>query len=983
MPWKYVRALLLLLAFCLCSPVFGRSAEPSPATATPSAVPGADAVKELLRQAKAIKDTQPQQSLDKGRQALALARRLGDQRQELSAIHLIGGLLMASNDYDGAMTAGTEGLILSNTLGNKTEQAEFHLLLSSAFWGKGDLPGAAAQAMEFLHAGEVLGDKVIQQRAEETLGVICGSTDDFKGARQHFEASLRLAEESHSPHLGRLLINLGDACQREKDFPNARLYLERALPLTRGEKDPTNLAGVLYSLGEVTSLQGDQAQAARYLEEGLTAARNSHNDLFVAHIYRVSGAMNRRLGRLDVAWDQLQQSLALADKLKNVDLFTQLYDECIQTAKARNDYRAALEYADKLAGVNETIRGEKSRLKVVELENRYEAQTRLHRIELLERDREIQRSELALQKTELTRVLTQRYALVAVVVCAGLAVAAWLSRQRARAKLTQKDLVETRAAKQQVEQADAQKARLLAVATQDLRESEVRFRNAFENSPLGIALVTPAGQWLRINPALCKIMGHEATETLTKTVQDFTHPDDLAESKRMIDRLIGGEADACHLEQRFIRSDGRVVWTWVDTSIVREPSTGQPLYLIFQVQDVTEKKRADEVLLVTKQEAERANAAKSEFLSRVSHELRTPLNAILGFGQLLELDVADAPQRESVEHILKAGRHLLDLIDELLDISRIETGRVAFACEPVPVNEAVQKAIDFVRPLAEKASVELAVDSQPDRSVHVQADLRRLTQVLLNLLSNAVKYNHAGGRVVVRCRDTGNSSRLRIEVSDTGPGISPGEQHLIFAPFARLAATNAVPGTGLGLFLSKVLVEAMDGRLGLESIPGQGSTFWVELIRTGEAEGSLDRAGSTSHPHEQTAYDHRATVLYIEDNLDNLQLVERTLARQPHIRLIAAMQGSLGLELAKEHRPDLILLDLHLLDMPGVEVVESLRQQPETCSTPVIVISADATFNHLETLRELGIREYMTKPYNIGDLNRAINEALAQRACLV
>ena len=976
MSWKRLHLLRLLLVPCLCLPPRGWSAEPGPAAATSSVAPGTDPVKELLRQAKEFGAARPRESLDKGRQALALARRLGDRPQELRALRSTGSALTMLNDFEAALTTGTEGLILAKTLGNQAEEAEFHLLIGQALWNRGDLPGAVAQGMEFLHVGETLGDKVIQLRAEEFVGILCASTDDFRGARQHFEVSLRLAEEGRSPHLGRILLNLGDACQREKNFPDARMYLERALPICREGKDPSTLANALYSLGEVTSMQGDQAQAARYLEEALNFTRDSPNDLFIAHIHRVSATVNRRSGQTDAAWDQLQQSLVLADKLKNVDLFTQLYDECIQTAKARNDYRAALEYADKLAAVNETIRGEKSRLKVAELENRYDAQVRLNKIQLLERDKELQRAELALQKTELTRVLTQRYALLAIAACTGLAVAAWIGRQRARARLTQKDLAETRAAKQQVEQSDAQKGRLLAVATQDLQESEVRFRSAFENSPLGIALVTPAGQWLRINPALCKIVGREASEISARNVQDFTHSADLAEFRRMMDRLTGGVVESCHLEQRFIRRGGQIVWTWVDISVVREPSTGQPLYLIFQVQDVTEKKQADELLLTTKQEAERANAAKSEFLSRISHELRTPLNAILGFGQLLELDVEEAPQRESVDRIMKAGRHLLELIDELLDISRIETGHVAFACEPTLAKEAIQGAVDLVRPLAEAAGVQLCVDPPPDGNAQVQADSRRLIQALLNLLSNAVKYNHRGGQVVVRCQEIEDSSRLRIEVSDTGPGIAAGEQRLIFNPFVRLAATNAVPGTGLGLSLSKVLVEAMGGRLDLESVPGQGSTFWVELPKVGNV--SLERTSSASDQQDQSIWEHGATVLYIEDHLTNLQLVEQTLARRPGLRLVTATRGRLGLELAREQRPDLILLDLHLPDLPGLEVVKALQQHPETCDTPVIVISADATFKHLEALRELGVRAYITKPYDLGDLNRAINEAFKQ-----
>ncbi len=400
-------------------------------------------------------------------------------------------------------------------------------------------------------------------------------------------------------------------------------------------------------------------------------------------------------------------------------------------------------------------------------------------------------------------------------------------------------------------------------------------------------------------------------------------------------------------------------------------TAGKETFFTAILRDVTEHKLAKEA-------AEQASRAKSEFLSRMSHELRTPLNAILGFAQLLEMDSLAPEQRESVQHILKGGQHLLDLINEVLDIARIETGRVALSSEPIPIRDVVRESLELIAPLAAQRHIRITGSAQVHPG-HVLADRQRLKQVLLNLLSNAVKYNRQGGSVTLICEDT-PQERLRIKVHDTGAGIAADKVARLFIPFDRLGIERTgVDGTGIGLALSKRLVELMDGEIGVESEVGRGSTFWVEFPLVESPVERYERMREDPPAPAAAGAGHARTVLYIEDNLANLELIQHILAHRPGVKLLSAMQGRLGLDLARQHHPDLILLDLHLPDITGDEILRRLREALETSRIPVVVISADATPGQGDRLLALGAWAYLAKPLDIKKLGMLLDEMLRER----
>jgi PAS domain S-box-containing protein len=522
-----------------------------------------------------------------------------------------------------------------------------------------------------------------------------------------------------------------------------------------------------------------------------------------------------------------------------------------------------------------------------------------------------------------------------------------------------------------------------------LQRSEEQFRFLIENASDVVTVIDPHGVNQYQSPSSERVLGYAPGEMLGSSTFERIHPDDAAPCRDAIGWVLQNPGKTRSVEFRYRHKDGRwlVVEALARTLLPDSPAGG----IVVNSRDITERKQ-DEVNLQqaktdaeeAREAAERANRAKSEFLSRMSHELRTPMNSILGFGQLLAKHELSEEQRRSVDHILRAGKHLLKLIDEVLDISRIEANRQQLSIESVSVGAVVQEAVSLIRPLAAQHGCRVADDSGEACEHYVCADGQRLTQVLLNLLSNAVKYNRPGGSVALSCgvvEAVGVAPRLRISVRDTGRGIPEEKLDQLFVPFSRLGAEQSdIEGTGLGLALSKRLVEAMGGAIGVRSVVGAGSTFSVELPLTESpverlAGGGSAAAGASAAPERRPT----ATILYIEDNLANFSLIETILASRPEIDLIPALQGQLGLDLAWEHAPDLILLDLHLPDMPGDEVLRRLRRDERTRDTPVIVISADATASRIERLRGAGVRDYITKPLDVDGFLEAVGRVLSDR----
>ena len=393
------------------------------------------------------------------------------------------------------------------------------------------------------------------------------------------------------------------------------------------------------------------------------------------------------------------------------------------------------------------------------------------------------------------------------------------------------------------------------------------------------------------------------------------------------------------------------------------------------VEKDTLRRDAESEMVLSRDEADRANQAKSEFLSRMSHELRTPLNAILGFAQLLEMDHLEPDSKESVRHIVSGGRHLLDLINEVLDIARIESGHLSLSLEPVGLSSLLEESMSLMRPLAEQGNIDLRCTLPKDLGGgHVTADRQRLKQIVLNLISNGIKYNRAGGSVTLTARDLGD--QVSLEVIDTGLGLSSSDLDVLFTPFDRLGAEQTeVEGAGLGLALSKRLAEAMNGEIRVESELGKGSTFVVTLHK---ADNPLGRALTEELATAAAAPSGTATLLYIEDNISNLKLVQKILDRRPDVELISAMQGRLGIDLAREHAPDLILLDLNLPDLPGGEVLQILKSDPRTSAIPVVMLSADATSGHKDRFRAAGVIDYLTKPIDVAEFLRVIDRVIVE-----
>ena len=553
-----------------------------------------------------------------------------------------------------------------------------------------------------------------------------------------------------------------------------------------------------------------------------------------------------------------------------------------------------------------------------------------------------------------------------------------------------------------------------------IRQGEKRFRQIVEQSQTVIWEVDADGLYTYVSPIAKKVWGYSPDELIGKKHFYDLHPEENREGfKNAALNIFEAKQSFRELENPILHQNGKIIWVLTngipildkqnnllgyrgsdnDISALKENEKAikelnvsleakveeRTSQLIISnsdlLKEIEERKQVEIELQRAKIEAEEANQSKSEFLSRMSHELRTPMNSILGFAQLLEMSELNQGQKRGVSHILKSGHHLLDLINEVLDIARIEAGRISLSLEPIGLESIIHETVDIVKPQANSRQIQIEpIDSAASR-LFVMSDRQRLKQILINLMNNAIKYNKDGGLVKIQCSlaspDLAGKPRIRIAISDTGHGISESDIPKLFTPFERIGAEKTTTeGTGLGLSVVKKLIEIMNGNLGVESLPNVGSTFWIELPETeNQIQNAIKRGALELHQRGSTKK--AGMILYVEDNVSNIELVEQILlAQRANIRLVTTMLGSQTMNLAVENKPDLILLDLNLPDIHGSKVLEHLLANEKTSNIPVVVISADAMPQQLQRMTQAGAKDYLTKPLNVEEFIKVIDKYL-------
>ncbi|MDO8294260.1 MAG: PAS domain S-box protein [Gallionella sp.] len=516
---------------------------------------------------------------------------------------------------------------------------------------------------------------------------------------------------------------------------------------------------------------------------------------------------------------------------------------------------------------------------------------------------------------------------------------------------------------------------------QRLRDQQFYTRSLIESNIDAIMTTDPSGIITDVNKQMEALTGCTRDELIGAPVKNFFTDPDRAETGI---KLVLSEKKITDYELTARARDGKeTVVSYNATTFYDRDRNLQGVFAA--ARDVTERNRLDQALQEKNVElesaryvAEKANLAKSDFLSSMSHELRSPLNAILGFAQLMESDSPPATpaQKESIAQILQAGWHLLKLINEILDLAKVESRQVPLSEEPVLLAEVLLECQAMIEPQAQQRDIKLAFPKL-DIPYFVRADRTRLKQVLINLLSNAIKYNIKQGTVAVECTESA-PGRIRVSIRDTGAGLSPEQLAQLFQPFNRLGQeAGGEEGTGIGLVVAKRLVELMGGAIGVKSTVGVGSVFWFELASIAEPYLSIEGSDAAALPQPQISRGVRLhTLLYVEDNPANMKLVEQLIARHPDMRLLTAMNGNSGIEMARASRPDVILMDINLPGINGFEALKILRSDPGTAHIPVIAVSANAMPLDVQRGLKAGFFRYITKPIKVNEFLEALDVAL-------
>jgi PAS domain S-box-containing protein len=511
-----------------------------------------------------------------------------------------------------------------------------------------------------------------------------------------------------------------------------------------------------------------------------------------------------------------------------------------------------------------------------------------------------------------------------------------------------------------------------------LRWTEEGFRLMVESvTDCAIVMLDSEGRVVSWNSGAQRIKGYSAEEIVGQHFSRFYPPAEIARGTPQRDLDAAAAQGRYEVEGWRVRKDGSLFWANVVFTAIRD-GAGNARGFAKLTRDLTERRLVEHTLTLAKGAAEKANLAKSEFLSSMSHELRSPLNAILGFAQLMESDATPATpsQKASIDQILRAGWYLLELINEILDLAQIESGKLSLSLEPTSLAEVILECQAIIEPQAQGRGIRMTFPQFDQPSV-VAADRTRLKQVLINLLSNAVKYNQAGGTVVVDCAGS-TAERTRINVRDTGAGLSAEKLAQLFQPFNRLGQERgAEQGTGIGLVMSKRLIDMMGGLLGVESNVGVGSVFWCELgaavapALDAKPADPVHAAGAQAAPGAPVR-----TLLYVEDNPANLKLVEQLIARRPSLRLLSAVDGNQGIQLARAHQPDVILMDINLPGISGIEAMKILHDDPTTAHIPIVALSANAMPRDIAKGLVAGFFSYLTKPIKVNEFMEALDAAL-------
>jgi PAS domain S-box-containing protein len=519
---------------------------------------------------------------------------------------------------------------------------------------------------------------------------------------------------------------------------------------------------------------------------------------------------------------------------------------------------------------------------------------------------------------------------------------------------------------------------------EQLHKADASLRLMVESvTDCAIIMLDTTGHVENWNIAAQRINGYSEEEILGQHFSRFYPPEGIerGEPQRELDAVIAeGRIEA---EGWRVRKDGSTFWANVVITTMRDAS-GELCGFVKLTRDFTERRRLEQLLTEknaelerTRAVAEKANLAKSDFISSMSHELRTPLNAILGFAQLLEgsLQPPTAIQAIRLQQILKAGWYLLELINEILDLAVIESGKLTLSPEPLSLAKVMLECRAMIEAQAQSHDIKLTFPRFAT-PCFVRADRVRLKQVLINLLSNAIKYNREHGTVEVTYSEK-IPERIRISVKDSGVGLPPEKIAQLFQPFNRLGQENGiVEGTGIGLVVTRRLVDLMEGTLGVESVVGEGSEFWIELIQTNMPQLVVENNPPVQilpKAHKNTK---KRILLYVEDNPANLLLVEQIIEEHPRINMMSACDGNLGVALARAHLPDVILMDINLPGISGIEAMNILRKDQATKHIPIIALSANAMLRDIEKGLEAGFFRYLTKPIKINEFMDALDAAL-------